>query len=500
MKLTVLTNDLATLSTPALVLGSFNNGQLTPAAGLIDRASNGALNHLVSCGDLNQEIGASVLLYALPNVAAERVLLVNLGKADEFDRAHYAKSLKKAFERLADVGVTAATLALPEPLPAAMSVYHSARAAMLAAGQSSYRYTQTKAAQPGDKPPLDQLTLWVADGAAQAACELAITHAQALVTAVNWTRDLANLPGNICTPSYLAEQAQFLATQSPQVTVEILDADAMAALGMGAMLGVARGSREPAKLIVLRYAGGAADAQPVVLVGKGLTFDAGGISLKPANDMDEMKYDMSGGASVLGTLRAVAELCLPINVIGVIPATENLPGGAAYKPGDVLTSLSGQTIEVLNTDAEGRLILCDALTYCERFNPAVVLDMATLTGACVVALGHHPSGLFTHNNELAATLTAAGETSGDRVWRLPLWKEFEQQLDSNFADMANVGGRDGGAITAALFLGRFTKKFPAWAHLDIAGTAWVSGKEKGATGRPVPLLVEFLLHRCGLIG
>jgi leucyl aminopeptidase len=273
----------------------------------------------------------------------------------------------------------------------------------------------------------------------------------------------------------------------------------MQELGMGALLSVSRGSREPAKLIVMRYNGGEDKAKPVVLVGKGLTFDAGGISIKPAADMDEMKYDMAGGASVFGAMLAAVRMKLPINLIGVVPASENLPDGAANKPGDVVTSMSGQTIEILNTDAEGRLILCDALTYVERFEPAVVLDMATLTGACIVALGRHPSGLFTDDDKLARDLMEAGDAAADRVWRLPLWEDYQKQLDSNFADIANIGGRDAGAVTAACFLSRFTKGF-RWAHLDIAGTAWVTGKDKGATGRPVPLLAEFLIRQGGAGG
>jgi aminopeptidase A. Metallo peptidase. MEROPS family M17 len=313
---------------------------------------------------------------------------------------------------------------------------------------------------------------------------------------IRLARELGNLPGNLCTPSYLAEQAYALAEQYPRLEVEVLDEAQMAELGMGALLSVARGSRQPPNLIVMHNRGAPQETKPLVLVGKGLTFDAGGISLKPAAEMDEMKYDMAGGAAVMGALRAVCELDLPLHLIGVVPATENLPDGAANKPGDIVTSLSGQTIEILNTDAEGRLILCDALTYCERFEPEIVIDLATLTGACVIALGKHPAGLFTNDDRLAEELLAAGEAAGDRAWRLPLWEEYQTQLDSNFADMANVGGRDGGAITAACFLSRFTKNY-RWAHLDIAGIAWLSGKEKGGTGRPVALLTHWLLSRAG---
>jgi leucyl aminopeptidase len=267
----------------------------------------------------------------------------------------------------------------------------------------------------------------------------------------------------------------------------------MERLKMGALLAVAQGSRQPPKFIVVHYFGGQKDDKPVALVGKGITFDSGGISIKPSDKMDEMKFDMSGAAAVLGTIKAVAELALPINLVGIIPATENMPDGNAIKPGDIVTSLSGQTIEILNTDAEGRLILCDALTYAERFEPVVTIDMATLTGACVVALGKHPSGLFSNDQKLANDLIEAGNKSGDRVWELPLWEEYQDQLKSNFADMSNVGGREAGSITAACFLSRYTKKF-RWAHLDIAGTAWLGGDKKGATGRPVSLLVQYLLN------
>jgi leucyl aminopeptidase len=306
-------------------------------------------------------------------------------------------------------------------------------------------------------------------------------------------KDLGNLPGNICTPSHLADQAREIA-KSHGLGVDILDRADMEKLGMNTLLSVARGSHEPPKFIVLRYSGGAAGAKPVVLVGKGITFDSGGISLKPGPEMDEMKYDMCGAASVLGTLKAVALMKLPLNIVGVIPSTENMPGGAATKPGDVITSMSGRTVEILNTDAEGRLILCDALTYVERFSPECVVDIATLTGACVIALGNVATGLLANNECLAKELLDAGQDSYDRAWQMPLWDDYQEQLKSNFADMANIGGRPAGTITAACFLARFAEKYH-WAHLDIAGTAWRSGKEKGATGRPVPLLAHFLMDR-----
>jgi leucyl aminopeptidase len=316
----------------------------------------------------------------------------------------------------------------------------------------------------------------------------------AIAGGVKLARDLGNLPGNICTPTYLSEKARDLARHHENMRVEVLEEADMERLGMGALLSVARGSAQPAKLIILEYRNAPEEQKPIALVGKGVTFDTGGISLKPGAEMDEMKFDMCGAASVLGTLQACAELQLPLNVVGVIPAVENVPGGKATKPGDIVTSLSGQTIEILNTDAEGRLILCDALTYSERYEPVAVIDIATLTGACIIALGRHPHGLLSNHHPLANDLLNAGRTAADRAWELPLWDEYQEQLDSNFADMANIGGKDGGAITAACFLSRFTKKFHL-PHLDIAGTAWKTGKEKGGTGRPVPLLTQYLLDR-----
>jgi leucyl aminopeptidase len=446
---------------------------------------------LLNKGDLDSGKGW-LMAYDLPGLAAERVLLIGLGKRKECDRGKLSKALGKALSRLGESRVDKALLALPDGL----DDYGSVRAAGLKAAQAAYRYEQTKT--PKDDAPLllKALDIWV-DKPKRAVAERAAAHAAAIAEGVNLACELGNLPGNLCTPAYLAERALGLAEAHAALTTDVLDEDAMSELGMGALLSVSRGSRQPAKLIKMTYQGGDDNAKPVVLVGKGLTFDAGGISIKPAADMDEMKYDMAGGASVFGAMVAAVRMGLPINLIGVVPASENLPDGAANKPGDVVTSMSGQTIEILNTDAEGRLILCDALTYVERFEPAVVLDMATLTGACIVALGRHPSGLFTGDEALAREILEAGEAADDRAWRMPLWDDYQQQLDSNFADMANIGGRDAGAVTAACFLSRYTKKY-RWAHLDIAGTAWVTGKEKGATGRPVPLLGEFLIRRSGV--
>ena len=343
--------------------------------------------------------------------------------------------------------------------------------------------------------PLRKLTLSVESRTDLAAAEKALAQGMAIAGGINFAKDLGNLPGNICTPTYLAEQALLL-RKHHGLKIEVLDRADMEKLGMGSLLSVTRGSHQPPKFIIVTHNGGKKGEKPVVLVGKGVTFDSGGISLKPGPEMDEMKYDMSGAGSVLGTMKAIAELALPSNVIGLVPTVENMPGGSASRPGDIVTSMSGQTIEILNTDAEGRLILCDALTYAERFEPACVIDIATLTGACVIALGHVTSGLFANDDGLARDLLGAGQNAYDRAWRLPLWDDYQDQLKSPFADMANIGGRPAGTITAACFLSRFAKKYD-WAHLDVAGTAWKSGEKKGSTGRPVPLLTHFLLARSG---
>ncbi len=356
-----------------------------------------------------------------------------------------------------------------------------------------YQYQETKSKNENE-PTLSQISIQSSSTDKEAA-NLGLKQGQAIANGIDFTKFLSDLPGNVCTPTFLAEQASKLAAGTDNLGIEILDESDMEALGMGSFLSVSRGSRQPAKLIVLNYRGGQKDEKPVVLVGKGLTFDAGGISLKPGAGMDEMKYDMCGGATVLGTIKAATEMQLDINLVGIIPSSENMPDGDANKPGDIVTSMAGLTIEILNTDAEGRLILCDALTYAKKFDPEVVIDMATLTGACLVALGRVPSGLLGNDDKLCDELITAGETACDSLWRLPIWEEYHEQLKSNFADMANIGGRDAGTITAACFLSRFTEDY-RWAHLDIAGTAWRSGgSNKGATGRPVPLLSQFLINR-----
>ena len=496
MEFNVKSGDLAKQKTHCLILGIFEKNKLSAPAEIVDKVSGGHLSEVLRKGDLDGEAGRTLMLYGVPGLRCERVLLVGCGKRKELDRRSYGKAVAAAVSLLNETRTTEALCTLPELIAEGMDPYHRVRDAVTISADKVYRYDRTKGEKKPPKFPLKVFNLWVSASRDLQSSEQAVRHGTAISRGVGLAKDLGNLPGNICTPGYLADQAITLGKECAKLRVEILEESDMQELGMGALLSVSRGSRQPAKLIIMEYRGGRKSDKPLLLVGKGLTFDAGGISIKPAPDMDEMKYDMCGGASVFGAMKAATDLELPINLVGVVPASENLPDGDANKPGDIVTSMSGQTIEILNTDAEGRLILCDALTYCERFKPAAVIDMATLTGACVVALGKYPSGLFTRDEKLAAEILEAGESAGDRTWRMPLWDEYQDDLASNFADMANVGSRWGGAITAACFLARFTKKYP-WAHLDIAGIAWLSGKEKGSTGRPVALLSELLLNRSG---
>ncbi len=495
MEFTIKTGSPAKLKTGLLVLGAFAGGRLPALTAAADGTAEGRIASLIKRGDLEEKAGATLLLPELVGVHAERVLLVSLGKEDDFGDKAYRDALGAAAKALAATPAKDAVIALADvELDKRELPWRLQQAARILA-DGAYRFDALKS----DKDKKDRkhrgakkLTLLVSSELG-AELDTAVLQGHAIATGMALAKDLGNLPGNICTPSHLADTAEALGKQY-KFEVEVLERADMEKLGMGSLLSVARGSHQPPKFIVMHYKGGKAKAKPVVLVGKGITFDTGGISLKPAAEMDEMKFDMCGAASVLGTFKAVAQMGLPINLVGLIPTTENMPGGGATKPGDVVTSMSGQTIEVLNTDAEGRLILCDALTYAERFKPECVIDVATLPGACVVALGKIPSGLLANDDELAAEILKRGTESGDRAWQLPLWDEYQELLKSNFADMGNIGGRYAGTITAACFLSRFTKAYK-WAHLDIAGTAWVSGDAKGATGRPVPLLSSFLIGR-----
>jgi len=474
-----------------VVVGVYQGGQLSAAAQQLDAAGNRQISALIERGDITGKVGSSLMLHTLSGIAAERVLLVGLGKADEFNGKKFLEVLRATFTALQNSVCKNATLYLTDLAVTERDAIWKINQSILLAAESAYRCDHLKS-KPADPPTLHKILLGCADKPDEAG-QTAVQQASAIADGVKLAKDLGNLPGNICTPTYLADQATDLAKQH-KLKVTVLEEKDMEKLGMHSLLSVSSGSRQPAKLITLEYRGGDKKQKPIVLVGKGLTFDAGGISIKPGAGMDEMKYDMCGAASVLGTMHAIAEMSLKLNVVAVIPSSENLPDGAASKPGDIVKSMAGLTIEILNTDAEGRRILCDALTYAARFKPDTVVDIATLTGACVIALGHVASGLYSNQDTLAHELFAAGEYANDRVWQMPLWDEYQQQLDSNFADMQDIGGREAGSITAACFLSRFAEDY-RWAHLDVAGTAWKSGKEKGATGRPVPLLTQYLINR-----
>jgi leucyl aminopeptidase len=474
-----------------LVVGVFEGGKLSPSAQILDKAAKHALSDLIAHGDISGKSATTLLLHKLPGIAAERVLLVGLGKASELTNKTSVDILRATFTALNGTPAKDATLYVIDEGFGKNSEW-VVKQAVFAAAESVYRSDSLKS-KPAKAATLKSITFATLDKPA-AALKNVLEHAAATAHGMELAKTLGNLPGNVCTPTYLATRALALSKAHKSIKTTVLEEKDIKKLGMGSFLSVTQGSEQPAKLITLEYHGTDKKHKPIVLVGKGITFDSGGISLKPGAEMDEMKYDMCGAASVLGTMQAIAEMGLKLNVVGVIPTCENLPSGRATKPGDIVTSMSGQTIEILNTDAEGRLILCDALTYSKKFNPDTVIDIATLTGACVIALGHVASGMFSNEDKLAKELLAAGEQAHDRVWQLPLWDDYQPLLDSNFADMQNIGGRAGGTITAACFLARYTKDY-RWAHLDIAGTAWKSGKEKGATGRPVPLLTQYLVNR-----
>jgi len=490
--------DAVKQSTQCLVVACFEGGKLSAAASAINAADAKQLETLLKREKFDGKVGQSLLLLNPQGIAAERLLIIGFGAPNKGEQQgsvssdNFRKALQKIPDALKATHCSDLSIILGDINVSDKDAEWQARQAVeiLIASQHRADSLKSKPAEPSFV--LKKVTLGFTK-ATSASATKGIAIGQAIANGVNLARELGNLPGNVCTPTYLASEAKRLARGQTRLSVKVLEEKEMKELGMGSLLSVSAGSDQPAKLIVLEYKGGNKKEAPIALVGKGITFDTGGISLKPGAGMDEMKYDMCGAASVLGTFKTLIELQPAINVVGVIAASENMPNGSATKPGDIVTSMSGQTIEVLNTDAEGRLVLCDALTYTERFKPKAVIDIATLTGACVVALGNHASGLFSNNEALAQAILAAGQTANDRAWQMPLWDDYQKQLDSNFADIANIGGPAGGSITAACFLSRFTKNF-AWAHLDIAGTAWLSGAAKGATGRPVPLLVQYLLN------
>jgi len=478
----------AALSTDCLVVGVFADGPLAGAAEALDAASGGRLSALAARGDLSGKAGRTTLLHDLPGVTAPRVLALGLGERAKFGVPQYLKAVADAVRALRDGNSASAAIALADLDVAGRDTAWKVRQAVIAADHAAYRYVATLGAKNKKREPdtLRSIAI-VADDAD------ALSQGKAIAAGVKFARELGNLPPNICNPAYLAEQAQTFAARFDKASCEVLDEQQMEALGMGSLLAVARGSANRPKLVVLSWKNGG-DARPYVLVGKGITFDTGGVNLKTQGGIEEMKFDMCGAATVMGTFVSAVGLDLPVNLHVVVPAVENAIDGNSYRPSDVITSMSGKTIEVGNTDAEGRLILCDALTYAERFEPAALVDVATLTGACMVALGTQATGLMSKHDDLAAELLAAGEHVFDRAWRLPLWDEYQSMLDSNFADVYNIGGRWGGAITAGCFLSRFTEG-QRWAHLDIAGSASGSGKMAYATGRPVGLLSQWLMDQ-----
>ena len=493
MEISVKTINLETIKSPCLVVGVTDKRKLTASAQQLDSLSNGFISKVLRRGDISGETGDVLMLHDVPGLKSERVLLVGCGKLTELTHQRFSTIVTNLSCELSKANIKNAVVSITDLSSKNLSNTMQVRLTTEALLQENYRFSELK---KDSQPSLTKVALHFDDKRAMKKAKLAVEIGKAIGLGRNAARDLGNLPGNICTPTYLAKQANSYDKNYSKLKTTILNQKEMEKLGMGSLLSVSKGSRTPPKFIVMQYNGGKKADKPYVLVGKGVTFDSGGISIKPGAAMDEMKYDMCGAASVMGTMIAINELKLPINVVVIVPSVENMPDGAASKPGDIVTSMSGQTIEVLNTDAEGRLILCDALTYSEKFKPKAVIDVATLTGACVIALGAHPAGLLSNQPKLADQILGAGTECGDRAWQMPLWEDYQDQLKSNFADMANIGGREAGTITAACFLSRFTKKLN-WAHLDIAGVAWLGGAKKGATGRPVPLLTQYLLERCG---
>lgn len=500
--LTKSTDNLASFSCDTLIIAVYNNKTLSQSAKALDKSTNKVISRVLNDGDFNGERGETLVVPGVGDKTRfKRILLWGLGDKDKLSRQLWVDAANSLGGSIAKLKGSHAAISTDFSLPKTVPIEWAIAQLCAQLTQASYRYTATKSPSKTDKEnaTLNKITVLdtatanaKANSSGKRALSSSTKRGLAIGQGINLARELGNLPGNICTPKYLSSQARKLSRASEKLTTKILGERQMQELGMGSLLSVGHGSIEESQLIIMDYRGGKKGAQPIVLVGKGITFDSGGISLKPGAKMDEMKFDMCGAASVFGTLSAIVEMKLPINVIGVVPAAENMPSDRATKPGDVVTSMAGKTIEILNTDAEGRLVLCDALEYVKRFKPSSVIDMATLTGACIVALGHHASGLMSNNDELADALLEAGVRSGDRAWRLPLWDEYQKQLSSPFADIANIGGPSAGTITAGCFLSRFTEDYP-WAHLDIAGTAWNQGGGKGASGRPVSLLCEYLI-------
>ena len=494
MEFKAIVDAKARVQAGCAVVGVYENGDLGIAARQIDKQLDGLIAKLHGSGDFAAKLGDSLMLPLPAGSAASRLLLIGLGTRTGFARKQYRKALQSSAQALAKTGANDALVYLAMEQVPELDMQYRARFVAEVFSSQAYKIPDLKtSAKPKPKRLATVKVAAAGAGSAKSAAE-GLRIGAAVGRGVALARDLANLPPNVCTPTYLGGRAQQLGKDFSAIRTKVLDERGIKTLKMGAFLAVTQGSEEPPRLIVCEYRGARKSVAPICLVGKGITFDSGGISLKDPPAMDEMKFDMSGGATVLGALRAVAELKLKLNVVAIVAAAENMPSGAAVKPADIVTTMSGQTVEILNTDAEGRLVLCDCLTYSRRYKPAAVIDVATLTGACIVALGNHTSGLMSNNEPLAQELESAGIRADDRAWRLPIGEEYVDQLKSNFADIANIGGREGGACTAASFLSKFAKDLE-WAHLDVAGTAWLGGAQKGSTGRPVPLLVDFLVNR-----
>ena len=494
MQFETWTKNLADLSTDCVAVGVHEDGELSAEARVLDQRTGQKISRLLKRGDFAGKAGETWLLADLEGISAERVLLVGLGnKTTDLTRKSWRAAVRAAINAATRTRCTALALALPRPAAKLLTDERLGRAVAEVTGQALYRTNDLKSAKKARPHALTRVVVAAPAKAAQA-IQKGFTQGSALAAGATLMRNLANLPGNVCTPSYLGKTAEDLAKSYKSLRVKVLGLPEIKKEKMGCFLAVTQGSEEPPRFLVIEHKHPKAKNAPVVLVGKGITFDTGGISLKDPPTMDEMKFDMSGAACVLGTMKTVAELNLPLNVVALVAACENMPDGRAIKPGDIVTSAAGLTVEILNTDAEGRLVLCDALTYARRFKPDVVIDMATLTGAIVVALGVHHTGVFANDDALARELVDSGLSVDDRAWHMPLTEEYAEQLKSNFADMANVAGRDGGSCTAAAFLAKFTGGL-TWAHLDIAGTTYQGGAGKGSTGRPSALLLEYLLRR-----
>ena len=492
MKYGTRTGNAAKARTQCAIVGVFENVKLSPSARVLDKASKGYLTKVLKRGDISGKTNQTLILHDVPNVGATRVLLVGLGNEADMNSAKYASIAKTVLGKIKAISSRTNLCCLLEVNIPGRNIDWKTQRIIESFEAGLYSFTKMKGKPPKNGNSIESVDLLIDDKSEFETVLSAIAVGSALTAGINSAKTLGNLPGNICTPTYLAGQAKQLAKDYSSITTKIIEEKEIEKLGMGAFMSVTRGSVQPGKLIVITHKGGKAKEAPHVLVGKGITFDTGGISLKPGAGMHEMIWDMCGAASVFGTMLAIAEQGLAMNVVGVIAAAENMPSGDASRPGDIVKTMSGQTVEILNTDAEGRLVLCDALTYIDQFNPKTVIDVATLTGACIVALGSHASAMYANDDGVAADLTKAGEDSLDRVWRMPLWEDYQVQINSAFADMANIGGREAGSITAACFLARFTKKY-RWAHLDVAGSAFKgSGPSKGSTGRPVSLLFEYL--------